>query len=343
MTEQSEAQPQPNAKPRGALARLLEWVLRSEAIERAGRAADRLGPGQRIRHAHARSAATIADALADTNRPRLVGSEQIDCGSQRGAAISLYREAAFWALAADNDGALPASLADALERGRPMVARHASLADVDGARAALLDRTFRETADLSAAALAEDQRAGQAFVHALLSELERRDNPGGRLRAQRWRRIGAVALAVLLGLTGLYAGARAVEEAQHPDRAAGARWRASSHLEGYANEGTGFDVKGAGHVFLHTTQEESPWVDFDLGTSRPVYRVVVNNRADCCADRATPLLVELSDDDVHWTVVAQQLDQFTSWDARFRAQPARHVRLRVGRASMLHLESVEIH
>ena len=71
-------------------------------------------------------------------------------------------------------------------------------------------------------------------------------------------------------------------------------------------------------------------------------RVRVLNRDDCCAERAIPLVVEVSLDRHGWHEVARRKDQFEDWTAKFSPVSARYVRLRVPRRSILHLKSVRI-
>lgn len=44
-------------------------------------------------------------------------------------------------------------------------------------------------------------------------------------------------------------------------------------------------VDGVGNSFVHTSCGEVPWVMVDLGAIRPIYKIVLTNRHDCCLER----------------------------------------------------------
>jgi hypothetical protein len=126
------------------------------------------------------------------------------------------------------------------------------------------------------------------------------------------------------------------------DIAAGQPWRASSsgdecHPDERSCAGT------RTRILFHTLDEENPWFEVDLGQSRHFSAVTVDNRSDCCGERAIPLVIEVSDDQTTWREVARNEELFTTWRAQVGAQQARYVRLRVPRKTMLHLEAVHVH
>jgi hypothetical protein len=126
-----------------------------------------------------------------------------------------------------------------------------------------------------------------------------------------------------------------------PDLAKGRPWRASSEFAAcdpvHASCANAVTV-----IFFHTNEEESPWVEYDLGEPETIHQVEVQNRLDCCQDRAVPLVVEVGDDAKSWTQVARREEPFGRWIPTFPPRRARYVRLRVARRSMLHLELVAI-
>jgi hypothetical protein len=93
---------------------------------------------------------------------------------------------------------------------------------------------------------------------------------------------------------------------------------------------------------FHTDPQDNPWIEFDLGKPTGVHRIDVENRDDCCQDRAIPLVVELSNDRTSWKEVARRDKDFSTWVARFPATRARYVRLRVPRSTTFHLHAVAI-
>jgi hypothetical protein len=327
------------------VATALEWLLRTRAIADAKRDARPLDDVQRARLDRARSFATTADVVSDTSGGGVLGTDEARASDQRAAAISLYREAAFWAFAAEAGGEPPKSLAAAFDAGEGWAKSSAGEERALAAERLLVERTFIETAALTDDALDADLTVARAYVAALLAALDERAHPGRAARKQRLRRVGGAAVGVVVAAFFVQAGVRRARDAAHPDLAAAAHWHTSTTLEGFSGDGVGFDMRGPGgaNAFFHTREEPSPWIDFDLGKSAAVYRVVVANRSDCCGERTVPLVVELSDDDRTWTTVAERQESFMSWEARFPPRAARYVRLRINRQSYLHLESVEIH
>ena len=120
----------------------------------------------------------------------------------------------------------------------------------------------------------------------------------------------------------------------------GHRFRASSGAWGFPATGTVGDHGDRG-LFFHTAEEESPWVEIDLGEVREIDRVMVENRDDLAADRAVPLVVELGDPARHYHEVARRIEVFDHWTATFPKQQARYVRLIVPRKTLLHLKNVQ--
>jgi len=89
-------------------------------------------------------------------------------------------------------------------------------------------------------------------------------------------------------------------------------------------------------------QFRATWVEIDLGAPRKVRRVEVVNRGDCCADRATPLVAEVSNDRVTWSQVARRDEPFGSWKVSFPPRVARYVRLRAAKHTVLHLQAIAV-
>ena len=88
--------------------------------------------------------------------------------------------------------------------------------------------------------------------------------------------------------------------------------------------------------------QENNWIDFDLGSVKPVHQVEVTNRSDCCQERAIPLIVEVSVDEKQWIQGARRDTDFSFWKASFPKQKARSVRLRVPKMSALHFDDVAV-
>ena len=93
---------------------------------------------------------------------------------------------------------------------------------------------------------------------------------------------------------------------------------------------------------FHTDEQEDPWAILDLQSDRPIHQIVVNNREDCCKDRAVPLVVETSTDEKTWVAVAEKKEVFDTWTAEFPRTNARYVRFHVPRKTLLHLQDISI-
>ena len=309
---------------------LKEWFWRGHALA-AAKAAPKASSLRRERLRRARLAAELADRTIDPAEP-------LRDGSALPLAISLYREAAYWALIAHDDSSEKASMAELLAAGRY---QKPSLSDADFelVRSTLADKTFVETAEDRADVLCREADLCQAFVHGLIhSELDADDRVTSVL-VQRWVRVGVVVL-MLLGV--VYALNAAVQGAiRGPDLAFGKPWRASS--KAYDCNPKDMECGGArSAMFFHTTEEDKPWVEIDLGSPQKFSRVEVVNREDCCPERAVPLVIEVSDDQKNFREVARRTEVFREWETTFAPVTARYVRARVDRRSVLHLVRVTV-
>ena len=70
--------------------------------------------------------------------------------------------------------------------------------------------------------------------------------------------------------------------------------------------------------------------------------VKLENRANCCQERAIPVVVEVSVDGETWTQVARRDEPFTTWKPSFPEVATRYVRLRVPRRTAFHLRDFQI-
>lgn len=291
-----------------------------------------LTPSQHALRERARVALALADACAHAELPGDAGLDE-DAPAQ---AVSLYRDAVYWSLCALSPDARHPDLPTAFEAELVRVRAVAATDEALGAlRRALLERDLRETFALPRDEQRADAARAGALAHALLDSLDARER---RLRA-RVTRVGAVAL----GAVCLLGAAFVARHALRTDHARRASWRASSATAGFALEGRGPHAQpGPVGAFFHTAEEPSPWVALDLGASVTVREVAIENRVDCCGERALPLAVELSHDGRAWTEVARRARPFNEWSARFAPRTARYVRLRAMRLTTLHLHAVSV-
>jgi hypothetical protein len=288
----------------------------------------------RERLRRARLAAELGDRALDPIEP-------LRAGSSLPLAISLYREAAYWGLIQESEAPnVPANLRDAVAASKADLSKLAGGPDkLAAVRVALVDKTFVETAEDPADAVRRDAELAQTFVYGLIDSDIDRDDRVASVLIQRWLRV-AVASVVAAGL--LFAAWSGLSRVlQGPDLALGRPWRASTQeFECHPQNNECGGARTA--ILFHTTEEDSPWVEIDLGAQRTLGRVQVVNREDCCPERAVPLIVEVGDDRTHWRPVARATEAFREWETNFAAVKARYLRVRVDRRSILHLVRVSV-
>ena len=253
------------------------------------------------------------------------------------ALIGLLRNCTFWALSAGTPEPAPADLVEAFDRlpsdllaelVPDMVVRERlrTVLTVSGESWGRRDRAEQEQglADL------------EALSTALLSRLTR---SARRLRAIFVRRLVLSFATLILVVAGVKVG---LSLDLKPSLTAGQPWRASTTLE-VCRPQEHYCADAVTNIFFHTLEEESPWVEFDLGSRKAFTRLTVKNRSDCCPDRAVPLVFEVSDDRVTWREVARRADTFSTWKTSFPTTRAQYVRLRIARRSLLHLEKFDLY
>jgi len=307
---------------------LWQWFWRGAELRAARRELRDLPEEERSRLRRASMAYELGDRAFDPIEP-------LRSGSSLPLSLSLYREAAYWALLAQDASREAADLGGAFSGCSEEELRFAAggaegLADVERA---LVAKTFRDTALDDPKQQAADARAARAFVKTLIDRKLGPERRIGRLLVQRGVRMGMTLLttvALLVGGVLLYK-----ELTTGPDLAKGKPWRTSS-----TNEGVPKAAKN--EYFFHTLEEKNPWVEIDLQQATPVSVVNIINRRDCCPDRAVPAVVEVSTDQERWHEVARRADTFSSWRARFTPTRARYVRVRAAKRTILHLSAVQV-
>lgn len=308
------------------LNRLGDFVFRTAALREARARVGRPSEGYLRAVDQVKMVVEVARRVAEP-------VEALPRGSRPAVLLPLYRDAVYWALGAefvrhDPAGVLPSDLGT-LWAG----ADAARLANAAGGEATLtrlhallVERTAAQLLD----ATDDDVSRARTFAENLLWELDTPARTVERLQVQRWTRVAAVVLVVLVGGYALRAALRG------PNLVAARVFKTSSSLPECS------PPNKCGEIFFHTQAQDQPWIDFDLGAVKKVRQVELRNRADCCSDRAVPLVVEVSTDDQNWTQVARRDTDFTTWSTSFTPRQARFVRLRVARASSLHLEDVQV-
>lgn len=147
----------------------------------------------------------------------------------------------------------------------------------------------------------------------------------------------------VLGAVGLLAAiAMLLMHWLEPDLAEGKPWVASSAWGDFPISGV---MKGEARIDgrFHTVDSDRPWFRLDLGRVYSVHAVKVHNRTNCCRERALPLVIEVSVDGKTYHRVGYRRMLFDTYTQRFPSRPARYVRLRVDRRSVLHLLRVSVY
>lgn len=316
--------------------RSAERTAREQGGKPSGRALELVG-----------RAALAVEAAQRTERPAepflRAGSEAI--------AAELYRQAIHWALLAHAEGgssaadASPApdtSLPGVLERSdKALLVRAAgSDAELEAVRPRLLE-SYREFAEIDPGArrslVADLGRLANGLIEPLASVQQRLE--------RIWVRRVVHLLAVLVVLLAVAVGFRQLSLAREVqgDLAQRATWTTSSLYPTGGCKSPQQRCEGGENYFFHTMQESNPWVMFDLGKEKRISAVRVENRLDCCGERAKPLVIEVSSDAKAWKEVARQTEEFTSVRKGFASTRARYVRLRVvNPTAILHLSRVRI-
>jgi hypothetical protein len=297
--------------------------LRAARAEVAGRT-----PRQSQDLALAQAARELADTALDTREP-------VPPGTTVPLAIGLYRDAIFWALSATIPGETPPSANEVLGEGELRLLDAAGTVEARDAVRATLAEPF---ASWARRPLAEQERLlnvlGQSS-RKLVEQLTAAD------RTARWGtvlRIAATVLGALLVSFLLYQLSVLI---RGPDYALGKPWRASSSA--FSCRPDSSSCGGAStSIFFHTTEEQRPWLEIDLGAPVSFSEVIVHNRSDCCLERAAPLLIEAGNERGHLVQIARREEPFDVWHARFKPQTARYLKLSVQRRSIFHLERVEV-
>ncbi|MBL8956055.1 MAG: discoidin domain-containing protein [Myxococcaceae bacterium] len=155
--------------------------------------------------------------------------------------------------------------------------------------------------------------------------------------------IGGVSVGLWLTAAVVLGATRATEPT---DLAKGKPWRASSQWAGVTCDPV-HGLCGPLHsrIFFHTNDDDSPWVEIDLGKPTTFSKLTIVNRKDeNLQARAVPLVIEVSDDQSTWRQIARRDETFDDWKVELAAPAtARFVRARIDRKSWLHLEAVKVH
>jgi hypothetical protein len=333
----SDQDQKPVSAPQGAplAKRLGDWFWRGSALAKARQALPELGERSAAFARRARAAAELAQNMLAADEPGEASSE--------GSACENYRQSSYWALCALLAKGEPAFQLDDSERvwgvlDDALLVQSASEDRVESLRSALRSGSFVYFAELPASEQAALLIELRKLAQALLVKLDERSITLDAIYLERAWRLGLLALLLLcVALTP--AGVKKLIEARS-ELIAGKAWRTSSKLDGGGCTSPAQTCTESPSFFFHTAEESSPWVEFDLGANRKISKVRVDNRLDCCADRANPIVVEVSTDQKHWRKASRHDGEFTSWEAEFAPVEGRYLRVRALKQTYLHLASV---
>jgi len=249
----------------------------------------------------------------------------------------------------EHEGALPGpgQLGDAdWARALQIAAVGREFAKLTAAQTSTLKSLLGPGRDTTLARLTQEDR--ESFAIALrglavgLSEpLECEAARLGSALFARWLRV-TVAVLLLAGLFGVV-GAWLDKKFGKPNLALHRPVAVSSQ---FATEGTDHRLLVDGdrdNLGFHTESNGQQWVVIDLGAVRKFDKVVVYNRSDCCQERAVPLRLEVSMDNVNFKFLRRQTEVFDKWTAKGLQAEGRYVRLLNTPPNHFHLAEVEIY
>ncbi|HET9929927.1 MAG TPA: discoidin domain-containing protein [Polyangiaceae bacterium] len=317
-----------------------EWFWRGHALGEARREID----GQRSRYgvfeARARAAAEFGRRALDPGEARAAGTADA-------LASELYVQAAYWALLAlaGTDANTPASkLPFDLTAAMALVDREVLLRAAGSALALDAIENAAALSDYFEAELTDQAHVAltlRNFTESLLTLLSRNEQRVWLLRVQRLTRVGALfVVGVGLLVTALLVADWAE---QRRDLARDKAWHASSVGASSCNSPAQFCDESP-DFFFHTAEERNPWLEIDLGAPTQFSAVRLINRRDCCRDRASPIVIEASDDQKAWREIARHEGTFSKVKLSFPSVRARYLRVRIPppKLTNLHLAGVRV-
>jgi hypothetical protein len=347
------APPAPTVKKPGVLRRVFEWFWQGRTMA-ALRAEGRVGSPRALELLRRAWRAVELAERALHPVPRLLH------GSADAEARALLRQGLFWALSAEEilrrearqraDGAELAALApldgnklgELWSRADPalLTAAAGSEGSAHALEVALRVDDFADFSELSPEEQARQARDLLAFLRTLLGLLEAPRVSLDRVWTRRVLRTSAAFVLLVAFVVGLVV-LRSQRE-QERDWAHGRPYKTSSVYPAVGCKSPDQDCAESPFYFFHTLEDEHAWIEIDLGVRRRFTAIRLINREDCCADRATPLAFEISNDHKTWREVARRTEVFNSWYQEFSPVSARWVRVIQLRKSSLHLRKVSV-
>jgi hypothetical protein len=232
------------------------------------------------------------------------------------------------------------------ENARKVPAVAEAWGELSGAQQTALQAGLGPQAELALVNVDLKQRrylasALRKLAASLAEPLEREASLVGRVLFMRWARLAAAAL-VLLAIAWTISGTVEKRFAK-PNIALGRPVTISTQFADAALDHTLLVDGDRTNLGFHTDNGPNQWVTIDLGSPKSISKVVVYNRVECCQERAVPLRLEVSDDNVNFKKVVDRTEEFDVWTAKGLDIRGRYVRLRHLGANFLHLAEVEIY
>jgi hypothetical protein len=332
----------PPAAPRrpGAFRRTFEWFWRGRALAELRK--EGIAGSPRASELLRRGFLALEVAKRTLDPP-----ERFSAGPPDAVAWELSRQAVYWALRAEralttgNDDAR-VTLPELVEAARPrVIAAAGGESELGALESALSGATFVEQSELSPDELGRSAHALSRFARALLIDLERPRVHVDRVWFQRLWRCGGLVALLLFVVFGVFKVNSMMLDAR--DVARGKPWRTSSLYTATTScPSPRQQCAESPFFFFHTLDDDRPWLEIDLETKQRIVGAIIENREDCCADRAVPLVIQVSTDHKNWKDVARRTEIFGTWSPSFTPVTARWVRIMVMKKTSLHLHRASI-
>ena len=320
------------------MAGVIEWFWRGAKLAQARQ--ESAEPTERAATCaqRAHTSAELAQNVLSPNEPTEGPFEAYAC--------ELFRQSVYWSLCAlvARAGTEPGSsydpaIWDSLEG--PELADVSTRERRDLLKSTLRSASFVEFAELPAAEQVATCAEVRTLALALLAKLDRRAEVLSAIYLERVLRLATLGLFAVALVAGGLQVRSALEKRR--DLAYERPWTASSQFNKDGCTSPAQQCPEASGYFFHTTEEDSPWLEFDLGAVKTVSKVDVTNRTSCCSERAVPMTIEVSTNHNSWRSVARRDADFSEWSATFTPAQARWVRLRLLNRNYFHLSHVGIH